>query len=231
MYSALILGINQNVSQVKRDQDLAEQDRQLSELLVADGAAYDSFSRQHESKCVQNTRAGLLRQVQSWSTDDDKCIFWLKGMAGTDKSTIARTMAFTLPAQKHLVASFFFSRGTGDLGHATRFVSTLARQPAGRSCLSYPSLRQHISQAVTKHPDVTRQRLRNQWKELIIKPLSMLDELSLTLTLVIDALDECEGEEDIKFILQLFVEASGLTTMKFKVFFTSRLEIPIRLGF
>lgn len=226
-YSSLILDIDDNVSQLQQSQNLAEQDRQLGKLLIADGAAFDSYDRQHEPQCVQNTRVDLLRQVQTWNTDSDKRIFWLNGMAGTGKSTIARTVACVFATQKHLQASFFFSRGAGDLGHATKFVSTLASQLASLS----PLFKQYLSQAIADHDHVTRQGLRNQWKELILKPLSMLDRSNLALTLVIDALDECECEEDIKLILQLFVEANDLNTAKLKIFLTSRPEMPIRLGF
>jgi hypothetical protein len=48
---------------------------------------------------------------------------------------------------------------------------------------------------------------------------------------VIDALDECTGEEDARLILQLLVEAKSLITVRFRVFITSRPETPTRLGF
>ncbi|MCJ1425618.1 hypothetical protein MMC29_003518 [Sticta canariensis] len=224
----LALNSDQTVSQLQQDQDLAEQDRQLGKLVVADSAAFDSYYRQHEPQCVQNTRVDLLRQVQTWSTSSDRCIFWLNGMAGTGKSTIARTVAGTFADQKCLGASFFFSRGAGDLGDASKFVSTLARQLASLS----PLFKQSISQAIADHDNITRQGLRNQWKKLIITPLSILNRRDLTsLALVVDALDECEREEDIKLILQLFVEAKDLLTVKLKIFLTSRPETPIRLGF
>lgn len=223
----MILGIDGNVSHLQQNQDLAEQDRQLDKLLVADGAAFDSYYRQHEPQCVQDTRVDLLRQVQTWNLDHAKCIFWLNGIAGTGKSTIARTVACAFADQKNLGASFFFSRGVGDLGHAAKFVATIADQLA---CLS-PLLKRHISQAIAEHDNITRQGLRNQWRELILKPLSMLDRQHLTLTLVIDALDECEREDDIKLLLQLFVEVKDLQTVNLKIFLTSRPETPIRLGF
>lgn len=223
----MILGVDENISQLQQDHDLAEQDRQLRKLLVADDAAYDSFHQQHEPQCVQNTRVDLLRQVQAWNTSDDRFIFWLNGMAGTGKSTIARTVACAFAGRDHLGASFFFSRGSSNLGHATKFVGTLARQLASLS----PLFRKHISQAIADHESVTREGLRIQWKELILRPLSMLNRPDLILTLVIDALDECECDEDIKLILRLFVEIKNLDTVKLKIFLTSRPETPIRLGF
>lgn len=204
-----------------------EQDRQLARLPCVVGAAFDSYHRQHEPQCIYGTRVDLLRQVEEWSVNHEKCIFWLNGMAGTGKSTIARTVARTFHDQGKLGASFFFSRGAGDLGHANSFVSTLAHQLADTS----PLLKQYICQAAAKHPNIAQQGLRAQWKELILLPLARLDTQCPTLSLVIDALDECEHEEDVKLILQLFIETKDLNAMNVGIFVTSRPEIPIRLVF
>jgi hypothetical protein len=52
-----------------------------------------------------------------------------------------------------------------------------------------------------------------------------------TFVLVFDALDECEGERDIRLILRLLAEAETLETVRLRVFVTSRPETSIRLGF
>lgn len=214
---------------ITREQDLARQDRQLAKLAYADNAAFNSGHREHEPHCASGTRVNLLRELQEWSMDPGKPIFWLNGMAGTGKSTIARTVAQKFLDQKRLRASFFFSRGTGDLGHAGKFVTTVAYQLA-RSC---PLLTQNICEAIDQNGDIIRQGgLRSQWKELILGPLTKLAaHQTLGLTLVVDALDECDHEQDIKTILQLFVEAKDVTTLDLKIFVTSRPETPIRIGF
>lgn len=200
----------------------------MAKLAYAEGAAFDSSHRQYEPHCTPGTRVSLLSVLQEWVVNRGKCIFWLNGMAGTGKSTIARTFAHELFDQSRLGASFFFSRGTGDLGHAAKFVSTIACQLADIS----PLIKKYICEAISQHGTVTRQGLRNQWKELILRPLARLSGQSiLTLTLVIDALDECEHEEDIGTLLQLFIEAKDITTLNLKVFVTSRPETPIRIGF
>ena len=148
-------------------------------------------------------------------------------MAGTGKSTIARTIAHRFHEQNSLGASFFFSRGAGDLGHAASFVSTLAHQLAD----AFPLFKRYICEVLTVHHNIASQGLRNQWKELIVQPLSKLNNQRLSLNLVIDALDECENQEDIKLILQLFVETKNSAAVNFGVFVTSRPETPIKLGF
>jgi hypothetical protein len=49
--------------------------------------------------------------------------------------------------------------------------------------------------------------------------------------IIVDALDECDSEDDIRMILQLLTEARTLKTVRLRVFLTSRPEIPIRHGF
>src|SRR2546421_8646141 len=51
------------------------------------------------------------------------------------------------------------------------------------------------------------------------------------LIIVIDALDEYDGDKDVQGILQLFAEAKSLDRIKLRIFVTSRPETPIRLGF
>ena len=48
---------------------------------------------------------------------------------------------------------------------------------------------------------------------------------------MVDALDECEVDDDIRLILRLLAEAKALETVRLRIFITSRPETPIRLGF
>jgi hypothetical protein len=48
---------------------------------------------------------------------------------------------------------------------------------------------------------------------------------------VIDALDECDGDNDIRVILQLLAEARSLRKVRLRVLLTSRPDVPIRHGF
>jgi hypothetical protein len=120
-------------------------------------------------------------------------------MAGTGKSTIARTIAQEYYNRKRLGASFFFSRGMEDRSHAGKLFTTIAVQLA--HILS--ALKQHICTAVDEHNDVAGESQRHQWKHLILQPLSKLTANSCQspLILVIDALDEYDGDKDVKGIL------------------------------
>jgi hypothetical protein len=199
----------------------------LSCLPIVTNALFNSFDRQDELTCLPNTRVELLQEIYNWADGQDKqSIFWLSGLAGTGKSTIARTVARRYLEEERLGASFFFSRGGGDVSHAEKFFTTIAAQLAK----NIPSLRRHIYNAVTKRQDIASQSLRDQWCQLIVRPLSRLgSSLSpSSYVLVVDALDECNKEEHIRIILQLLAEARTLKKIQLRIFVTSRPEIPIR---
>lgn len=149
-------------------------------------------------------------------------------MAGTGKSTIARTLAARLKESNTLGGNFFFSRSSGEANNAVKFVGTLAYHFAK----ALPMLKESICEAFSLHEDVTRQGLREQWRELIVRPLSKVRLSNRpTVNIVVDALDECGSDDDIRRLLQLFVEVKDITTVNLGVFVTSRPEFVISLGF
>jgi hypothetical protein len=150
-------------------------------------------------------------------------------MAGTGKSTIAHTVARAYFEQGRLAASFFFSRGGGDIGNARKFVTTITVQLA----MYILPVQQYIRDAVTERGNITSQSLTDQWRQLVLRPLSKLGDSNTypSYIIVIDALDECEGENDIRIILRLLAEVQSLKKVKLRVLITSRPEVPIRYGF
>jgi hypothetical protein len=203
----------------------------LAALPCVDAAAFNSYDHQHERKCLRDTRVDILRLVTEWVDGaSSKCIFWLNGMAGTGKSTIARTMASLFAVENRLGASFFFSKGSGDRGNAKHFFSTVAVQMAR----TLPLVQTYICEAISEQPGIAHQAMFEQWNKLILQPLRTVRDhqpLSRPIVFVIDALDECNNKEDVRLILRLLAGTTDLTTMKLRVFLTSRPETPIRLGF
>ena len=207
-------------------------DQQLSKLPFADGAPFNSSSQEHEPHCLADTRVNILNHAQHWSDGNARPIFWLSGLAGTGKSTICRTIAKSFSGQGHLAGSFFFRRGRGDLGHAGKFVSTLVRQLTN----AQQSLKPFVASVLTDNEGILSQGIQNQWEKLVIRPLEEFTKSTkfsgnLKLTFVIDALDECDREDDVNLILRLFLQLQSLAAITFQVFLTSRPEIIIRLGF
>jgi pantothenate kinase-related protein Tda10 len=71
-----------------------DQKLDLTKLPVAKGASFNSHNEEHNAQCLLGTRTKLLDEITIWANNkDSKSIFWLSGMAGTGKSTIAQTVA------------------------------------------------------------------------------------------------------------------------------------------
>ncbi|KAB8238953.1 YVTN repeat-like/Quino protein amine dehydrogenase [Aspergillus alliaceus] len=189
----------------------------LANLRVAEGAFYNSYANQHEDFCLQNTRTELLQQISKWAGSNGKFIFWLNGMAGTGKSTIARTVAESFQNQGLLGASFFFKRGEADRGNAKYLISTVTRQLVTR----YHRLATEVLNAIKNDPNIASKSLSEQCEKLLHQPLMKLHlDQPTTIVIVVDALDECDKEDDIQEIESVCL----------RVFLTSRPELPIRLG-
>ena len=167
----------------------------------------------------------------TWADDPQgRCIFWLKGMAGTGKSTISRTVARSFSNRGVLGASFFFKRGERGRGNATLLFPTIASQLA----VEEPAVAAHIRAAIDADPHVTDKPLEEQFDKLVLEPLGKLrgdPSRARTFVLVLDALDECDRDLDIRLIISLLSKAKTLSSVRLRAFVTSRPELPIRLGF
>ncbi|KAI9148703.1 Vegetative incompatibility protein [Paramyrothecium foliicola] len=205
----------------------ANQKSVLDKLHVANGASFNSHDEDSGPTCLENTRVELLDQISAWTDDSSaKALFWLNGMAGTGKSTISRTIARSLSETNRLGASFFFKRGEADRGNATKFMTTIARQLADKK----PRLAPILTSTIETDSAILGSAIRKQFEKLIFEPLSKIT-LPGPLVIIVDALDECEGDDKIRTIIHLFARIQSQHIPWLKVFMTSRPDLPIRLGF
>ncbi|KAF2195145.1 hypothetical protein K469DRAFT_681496 [Zopfia rhizophila CBS 207.26] len=119
-----------------------------------------------------------------------------------------------------------FNSGGGDASHAGKFVTTVTIQLAN-------NVKYYICEAIADRSDIASQSLRDQWHQLVLRPLSKLDSQGCqsSYALVVDALDECDDDNNVWITLQLLAEARSLEKVWLRVFLTSRPELPIRHGF
>jgi hypothetical protein len=151
-------------------------------------------------------------------------------MAGTGKSTIARTVAQTFFNRGQLGASFFFKKGEGERGNASRFFTTMAIDLVAQE----PGMLPGIRKALNEDSVISQRALKDQFEKLILQPLLEIQQArsqSLVCVVVIDALDECEREQDIRAILQLLARTKDIQPVPLRIVVTSRPELHIRLGF
>ncbi|KAF8750308.1 WD40 repeat-like protein [Rhizoctonia solani] len=150
--------------------------------------------------CTKQTRTQILLELDQWSADrKTPNIYWMSGMAGTGKTTIAYTFAESLKARRLLGASFFCTRA---------FQSAVVK-------------------ALENDPDIGTRAIVEQCERLIKEPLSRVkDDIPDGLVVVIDALDECSSANGVRTILDVLFRTAPDFPLKF--FVTSRPEPDIR---
>ena len=196
----------------------------LSVLNTCRRARGVEFRHGNRRGCLKGTRETVLGEIGSWAQDFDRSpVFWLNGLAGTGKTTIAQTVAERLFIEERLGASFFCSRDFEDRSNLHFIFPTLAFQLAYR----YPEFRPHLVSLLKSNPDVAHESLYSQMQKLIVEPLQ---EIGISTVIVIDALDECKDGEPSSAILSVlgrFVERIP----RVKFFITGRPEPRIKTGF
>ena len=198
-----------------------------AELLVlntcprARGAGYQHGDRQG---CLTGTREAILDGIESWTKDfDESPVYWLNGLAGTGKSTIAQTTAERIFADGRLGASFFCSRDFKDRSDLHLIFPTLSFQLARR----YPDFRSFLVPLLQSNPDIGYESLCNQMEKLIVAPLK---EKGISTVIVIDAFDECTDDEPQSAILSVMGRLiEEIPQVKFYI--TGRPEPRIQSGF
>jgi hypothetical protein len=172
----------------------------------------------------------VLHEIESWAgTSNGPCVFWLNGLAGTGKSTIAATVCERLDEKQLLGASFFISRQQADTRDASNIVRSIAHGLASRNRLITEALC-----AMLRDSSVSVSRsLDKQISDFVTKPARALDG-ETTLVIVLDALDEClldargrPGGDLVLVLVRQLLNLSG----RLKLFITSRNELPLQQMF
>ncbi|GAB1518059.1 hypothetical protein RhiTH_001117 [Rhizoctonia solani] len=201
-------------------------DSLLAGLSPVGSAIYNSFLSHDVNRraCTQNTRSSILLELDQWSLDRTKPnVFWINGMAGTGKTTIAYTFAQSLKTHGTLGASFFCTRTSDECRDVVRIIPTIAHQLA----LYSPSFRSALLQVLEQEPNIKSQSIDSQCERLIKEPLSKAKSgMTKGLVVVIDALDECSNTNGVRTILDVLFRITPTLPLKF--FVTSRPEPDIR---
>ena len=182
----------------------------------------------------------ILSDTAAWIKDPDSLkICWITGMAGTGKTSIAKTVCEQASADPEIIlgGSFFCSRLTG---LATQrdircVIPTLTQLLASESVDFRLALAEIIRDGI-QHKEVVV-----QINHLLRKTLSSLKDSPVPILFVIDALDECGGEttdgmlDDIKchaVVANMLEALVSLTRsepkLPIKFLVTSRPEAQIR---
>src|SRR5271154_2093948 len=197
--------LGNTTNKIDRKLDESRDDHLLRTIFNVGDAAYNSADtkRRHRT-CLHETRVDVLGSIEQWALSGSlQYVYWLKGRAGTGKSTIALTIAEKLRQRGTMLGSFFFKRGGGDLARSRRMISTIAHQLAFQS----PSLGRFICDALREDPNLgDSASLSDQYNKLLFHSLEKIRDQSagkLTFVVVLDALDECDDADDVRLFLRL----------------------------
>ncbi|KAJ6035879.1 hypothetical protein N7540_000158 [Penicillium herquei] len=83
-------------------------------------------------------------------------------------------------------------------------------------------------------PDIAGKTLGEQFEKLLLQPHLSLKQTSDTIPsiiIVIDALDECDDNYDIRVILELLSRFGGVKAVRLRIFLTSRPGLPLSRAF
>ncbi|KAJ7085034.1 hypothetical protein C8R44DRAFT_721720 [Mycena epipterygia] len=205
-------------------------------------ALHNSVERYPQPKCHPETRTQILDNLWNWTRGIEpwiECedyewtrnadssfadnsasnILWLYGPAGAGKSAIAQSLCKRLETEGCVAASFFFKRGDASRGNAKRFFSTIAYQLA----VLLPEFKDFISRSVENDPAIVDKSLSIQLQKLIVEPWQQIIPSPRT-SIIIDGLDECDGQDVQQEILRSICYAIHDMKLSVQFLITSRPE-------
>ncbi|KDR81250.1 hypothetical protein GALMADRAFT_1124665 [Galerina marginata CBS 339.88] len=179
--------------------------------------------------CTPGTRVDILSKITKWANDDStesQSVFWLFGQAGSGKSTIAYTIArrfeFASDADDTIIlgGNFFCSRQFEETKDATCIIRTIVYHLARRYEAFAEALR------TSGDFDTIYQDSSIQLESLLIEPWKLAQSAnpskSARFLVVIDALDEIDGQGGSEFLRNLLDSVSKHRLRGLKFFATSR---------
>ena len=173
-------------------------------------AAHDSYETQsYKSGCLEGTRTQHIDDITAWATRINQSsqhrLLWMWGPAGVGKSAIAKSCAEKTAEKGRLGASFFFSR-TQHVDDPKRFFITIAHQLIQK----VDDYRRVLGSRIQHNQDLHTKGLDVQFRELIIEPFLQLAGQNMDVqdkTVIIDDLDECNGDHAQHKIVELVAKS------------------------
>ncbi|KAJ3564890.1 hypothetical protein NP233_g7993 [Leucocoprinus birnbaumii] len=180
-------------------------------------AFYIAYARWPPPKCHQGTRQEVLKSVRDWGSnasnhEGPQSVLWLHGPFGVGKSAIAQTSAEEFASNDRLCASLFLSR-PNNRSNPNRIFTSIAYQISTRS----RPFALIVNEKIQNDPSILGTDLRVQFQELIERPLRKVSCEGLTgCVIILDALDECDGVDAQREILEIVTTSVRERTTPFR---------------
>ncbi|KDQ15499.1 hypothetical protein BOTBODRAFT_173977 [Botryobasidium botryosum FD-172 SS1] len=175
--------------------------------------------------CLPNTRTSVLSSIEEWvfeitdQTRDSNQPFFLTGVAGSGKTSIANTLASKFRDLGCLGSTFFFDHAFDDRNNPRMVFCSVARRLAACDA----DIKRSIIAALEKDPDLPHADIRRQFSALIREPCCSAP-MGRPLVLLFDALDECHPRD---ILLDIIVKEFPRLPARFRVIITARSESSI----
>jgi hypothetical protein len=201
----------------------------VEQVLLLDRLKYVKTGYHQDLRCMEGTRNSLLNEITAWVTNgsqhtDDRNLYWVYGLPGIGKTSLAHSICARLHGQKQLAGTFFCQRDDKELSKPLNILPTLIHQFA----VLFPPFRSVVAECLSKDPHVTPESMEHTFFLSLIRKLARLPKR--TLVLVIDALDECGSTKSRPHILQALTDAAANAPW-LKIIITSRPEVDIQRFF
>ena len=178
---------------------------------------------------MEGTRESVLNQVIARVTKPSRrkgefTVFWVYGLPGIGKTSLAHSLCAGLRKGNHLAGAFFCRRNDPNLSEARNVFPTLIYKLA----IVLPPFGSIVAESLCNDPNLTPESMQHS---LFIDFISKLPHPpKYTLVFVIDALDECGDEQSRAGILKTLTEAAAQAPW-LKIIITSRPEADIQCFF
>jgi Cdc6-like AAA superfamily ATPase len=178
-------------------------------------------------ECLAETRADLLEAIGIWVFLQSERVFWLYGLPGSGKSTVATTIVNFFREQNRLGASVFCNRNIAERNEPTNVIRNIAY----RLALFDGRIRDAIEVAIDNFPSIAESPLRLQFDKLLLEPLLKLPATEAPIVIVLDAFDECGNAESRAVLVALLAAESARLPAFIRILVTSRAEKDIKTAF
>ncbi|RXW19223.1 hypothetical protein EST38_g6628 [Candolleomyces aberdarensis] len=199
---------------------------------TAPNALHDSMARYDPPKCDEDTRVLVIKELTNWIVDREspQRLLCMTGAAGSGKSALQQTIAEFCSGSNILGSAYFFGAVDSTRNTTHSLVPTIAYQ-LGRA---NPGLKEYIGRAVEEDELIFARSLYSQMTALVCNPVRRLrasrslDLASFRYAILIDGLDECQGEDHQAEILKAIQECLLDEDLPFRIFIASRPEWALR---
>ncbi|KAG8729567.1 hypothetical protein FRC11_008469 [Ceratobasidium sp. 423] len=213
------------LSELENNADKASQNLCRERLRPVEAASYNSPQSVElgRGSRVEGTRMEALAHVRDWTYANEPKAYWMQGMVGTGKTTIAYTICDELHTRGQLAASFFCSRLLPECRDVRQVIPTIAYRLAQ---LSLP-FRYQLCLTLTSDQSLDSLEPAIQFQKLIKEPIMAIkDVFPDHHIIVIDGLDELEDTFGIQTTLKLILGSAAEIPVKLLITSRPDLRLP-----